>query len=74
MAFLEIDDVKPDEQAVRLFSGWMFASSPALSALAFIGWFLYTADFRVALNIAAAVLITPGVPTVAWRIDLTGVG
>ena len=28
-----------------------------LSALAFIGWFLYTADFRVALNIAAAVLI-----------------
>ena len=33
MAFLEIDDVKPDEQAVRLFSGWMFASSPALSAL-----------------------------------------
>ncbi len=32
-AFLEIDDVKPDEQPVRLFSGWMFASSPALSAL-----------------------------------------
>ncbi|APZ53525.1 heavy metal translocating P-type ATPase [Salipiger abyssi] len=28
-----------------------------LSALAFIGWFLYTQDFRVALNIAAAVLI-----------------
>ena len=33
MAFLEIDDVKPDERPVRLFSGWMFASSPALSAL-----------------------------------------
>ena len=32
-AFLEIDDVKPGEQPVRLFSGWMFASSPALSAL-----------------------------------------
>ena len=32
IAFLEIDDVKPDEQPVRLFSGWMFASSPALSA------------------------------------------
>ena len=32
-AFLEVDDVKPGEQPVRLFSGWMFASSPALSAL-----------------------------------------
>ncbi len=28
-----------------------------LSALAFVGWYLYTQDFRVALNIAAAVLI-----------------
>ena len=32
-AFLEIDDVRPGEQPARLFSGWMFASSPALSAL-----------------------------------------
>ncbi len=32
-AFLEIDDIKPGEDPVRLFSGWMFASSPALSAL-----------------------------------------
>lgn len=32
-AFLEIDDIRPGEQPVRLFSGWMFASSPALSAL-----------------------------------------
>ncbi len=31
--FLEIYDVKPGEQPVQLFSGWMFASSPALSAL-----------------------------------------
>lgn len=28
-----------------------------LSALAFVGWLLYSGDFRVALNIAAAVLI-----------------
>ncbi|MCA0964263.1 heavy metal translocating P-type ATPase [Salipiger bermudensis] len=28
-----------------------------LSALAFVGWYLFTLDFRVALNIAAAVLI-----------------
>ena len=32
-AFLEIDDVKPGEAPQRIFSGWMFASSPALSAL-----------------------------------------
>lgn len=32
-AFLEIDEVKPGEEPVRYFSGWMFASSPALSAL-----------------------------------------
>ena len=32
-AFLEIDDVKPGEAPHRIFSGWMFASSPALSAL-----------------------------------------
>jgi hypothetical protein len=32
-AFLEITDVRPDSPAIRIFSGWMFASSPALSAL-----------------------------------------
>jgi hypothetical protein len=32
-AFLEISDAKPGEEKVDLFSGWMFASSPALSAL-----------------------------------------
>jgi hypothetical protein len=33
-AFLEIDEMRPgDDMARRLFSGWMFASSPALSAL-----------------------------------------
>ena len=32
-AFLEIKEVKPGEAPTALFSGWMFASSPALSAL-----------------------------------------
>jgi hypothetical protein len=34
-AFLEIDEVRPGEEGKphRLFSGWMFKSSPALSAL-----------------------------------------
>ncbi|MBO0738433.1 MAG: DUF2155 domain-containing protein [Alphaproteobacteria bacterium] len=33
-AFIEIDEMRPGEDiAKRVFSGWMFASSPALSAL-----------------------------------------
>lgn len=32
-AFLEVDEQKPDEEQVRLFTGWMFASSPALNAV-----------------------------------------
>lgn len=32
-AFLEIDDDPPDAAATTVFSGWMFASSPGLSAL-----------------------------------------
>lgn len=32
-AFLEVIETKPDETPVERFKGWMFASSPALSAL-----------------------------------------
>lgn len=32
-AFLEIDEARPGEAPSRVFTGWMFASSPALSAL-----------------------------------------
>jgi hypothetical protein len=32
-AFLEIVEARPGEEPQKLFSGWMFASSPALSAL-----------------------------------------
>ncbi|MCG8493890.1 MAG: DUF2155 domain-containing protein [Sneathiellales bacterium] len=31
--FLEIREMKPEEETLLLFSGWMFASSPALNAL-----------------------------------------
>lgn len=31
--FLEIRELKPGEPATKLFEGWMFASSPGLSAL-----------------------------------------
>lgn len=33
VAYLEISDQKPGEAPVMLFTGWMFASSPALNAL-----------------------------------------
>lgn len=32
-AFLEIAEVTTDDERVEVFSGWMFASSPALSAM-----------------------------------------
>ena len=32
-AFLEIDEIRPGEDNIRRFSGWMFAQSPALSSL-----------------------------------------
>ena len=32
-AFLEVTDQRPGGEARKLFAGWMFASSPALSAL-----------------------------------------
>jgi hypothetical protein len=31
--FLEVLEIRPDEPSTPLFSGWMFSSSPALSAL-----------------------------------------
>ena len=32
-ALLEIDEQKPDEEPLRLLTGWMFSSSPALNAV-----------------------------------------
>lgn len=32
-AFLEVTEAKPGEQPVRVFTGWMFASSPSASAM-----------------------------------------
>ena len=33
VAFLEIRETRPDQDALQLFTGWMFASSPGLSTL-----------------------------------------
>ncbi|VBB69672.1 FIG167255: hypothetical protein [invertebrate metagenome] len=32
-AFVDVWEVKPDEQTVEVFRGWMFTSSPAFSAM-----------------------------------------
>ena len=47
-AFLEIRDLKPDEPPVELFVGWMFASSPALSALEHPVYDIWVLDCREA--------------------------
>ena len=47
-AFLEIVDVKPGEPPVDLLSGWMFASSPALSALEHPVYDIWVLDCRAA--------------------------
>ncbi|MFD2206202.1 DUF2155 domain-containing protein [Kiloniella antarctica] len=33
VSFLEIDDMKENVEKTRIFTGWMFASSPAVSAM-----------------------------------------
>jgi hypothetical protein len=45
-AFLEIREKKADEEPRLLFSGWMFASSPALSALEHPVYDLWVVDCK----------------------------
>ena len=45
-AFLEIVETRPDEEPVERFTGWMFASSPALSALEHPVYDLWVIDCR----------------------------
>lgn len=45
-AFLEITDIRPDEEPMSLFHGWMFASSPALSALEHPVYDVWVVDCR----------------------------
>ncbi len=47
-AFLEIDEVPRDGPKVRLFSGWMFASSPALASLEHPIYDVWLVDCRTA--------------------------
>lgn len=47
-AFLDIWEVRPGESAQSLFRGWMFASSPALSALEHPVYDVWVLDCRSA--------------------------
>lgn len=47
-AFLEIRDIKPGEAPKALFQGWMFASSPALSALEHPVYDVWVIDCKMA--------------------------
>src|ERR1700747_3882488 len=45
-AFLEIDELRPGEVNLRVFSGWMFASSPALSGIEHPVYAVHVLDCR----------------------------
>ncbi|MSO88547.1 MAG: DUF2155 domain-containing protein [Rhodospirillaceae bacterium] len=47
-AFVEIRDVRPSVQSRTLFAGWMFASSPALSALEHAVYDVWVIDCKIA--------------------------
>ncbi len=47
-AFLEIVDVRPDSPSIEVFSGWMFASSPAVSAMEHPVYDVWVIDCRAA--------------------------
>jgi hypothetical protein len=49
-AFLEISDIRVGAEPVLLFSGWMFASSPALSALEHPVYDVWVVDCMKASN------------------------
>ena len=60
-AFLEIVDVRPDSPSVALFKGWMFASSPAISALEHPVYDVWVIDCKKSAA-AGPAETTPAVP------------
>ncbi len=45
-AFLEIVDIRPDSPEIPVFTGWMFASSPAVSAMEHPVYDVWVVDCR----------------------------
>ena len=65
-AFLTIDDIRPGSQEVRhVFSGWMFASSPAVSALEHPVYDVWVVDCEGPLPPPAALPSSGGAPAAA---------
>ncbi len=56
-AFLEIFEARPGEPRESVFSGWMFASSPALSALEHAVYDVWVIDCT---NVANSASLNPG--------------
>lgn len=56
-AFVDIWEVRPGEPAISLFRGWMFASSPALSAMEHPVYDVWVLDCSAPSSAAA---ISPG--------------
>lgn len=52
-AFVDIWEVRPGEPAISLFRGWMFASSPALSAMEHPVYDVWVLDCSAPSNAAA---------------------
>ena len=52
-AFLEVTDVRPDSPSRRIFTGWMFASSPAVSAMEHAVYDVWVIDCRKASSSAS---------------------
>lgn len=52
-AFLQIDEVTSEGTRARLFSGWMFASTPALNALEHPVYDLWVTDCRISDGVDA---------------------
>ena len=46
-AFLEIVDIRPDSPAISVFTGWMFASSPSVSAMEHPVYDVWVIDCRL---------------------------
>lgn len=61
-AFLEIFETRPGEQREKLFSGWMFSSSPALSALEHPVYDVNLLECKGAPPPASPPPTTPGAP------------
>ncbi len=53
-AFLEITEVRPDSPSAPIFTGWMFASSPALSAGAHPVYDVWVIDCKSTSSSAAS--------------------